>query len=104
MDFILSWKQVFPKGAYLVAIRERYEYKDKKRTDKQLGLTYVVVNRRGYDKVNIKVDSMEPILSNEEIEASEDDITVVAEGFEGNLYNKDGVIMVSGKAEKVVLV
>ena len=45
-----------------------------------------------------------PILTQEEIEKSESDILVIAEGFVGSIYNSDGRIAISGKAEKVVLI
>lgn len=101
---VLNWTQAFPKGAYLAEVRPWYAYKDKERTDEQLGLNYVVVNRSGYEKITIKVENKVPVISNEEIEASPADILVEAEGFEGIVYDKAGKISISGKADKVVLV
>jgi hypothetical protein len=100
----LTWEQVFPKSAYLAGVRPYYEYVDGKRTGKQIGWTYSLVNRAGYDKVNVKVVENVPILTQEEIEKSESDILVIAEGFVGSIYNSDGRIAISGKAEKVVLI
>ena len=99
----LKWEQVFPKGAILEGVRPWHEYAGGKRTDKQLGLAYTLVNRSGYDKVTVKIASTTPIMTNEQIEAAEDDIHVIAEGFAGTVYNRDGVIAISGKAERLVL-
>lgn len=100
----LTWEQVFPKNAYLSGVWPYYEYVGGKRSDKQIGWTYSLVNRAGYDKVNVKVVENAPILTQEEIEKSESDILVIAEGFIGSIYSNDGRIAISGKAEKVVLV
>ena len=100
----LTWEQVFPKNAYLADVWPHYEYVDGKRSDKQIGWTYSLVNRAGYDKVNVKVVENVPILTQEEIEKSESDILVIAEGFIGSIYSNDGRIAISGKAKKVVLV
>ncbi len=103
MNLSLSWEQVFPKGAYIADVRLWYEYADNKKTDKQLGLIYVLVNRLGYDKVSVKVKSKKQIISKEEIDASATDISVVANGFSGKVYNLNGKIAVSGEAEEVTL-
>jgi len=103
MKIQLDFEHVFPKGAYLAEVRPWYEYKDGKRTDQQVGLTYIFVNRAGYDKVNIKVKSLTEVISNEEIEASTTDISVKADGFVGTVYNVNGNIAISGTAEKVVV-
>lgn len=100
---ILKWDQVFSKGAILAGSKPWYEYKDGKRADKPSGLTYILINRLGYEPVNVKISSMTPIISNEEIEASETDIRVEAEGFEGVVYNNNGKISISGKAERLVI-
>lgn len=99
----LTWEQVFPKGAILGGVRPWQEYADGKRTGKQLGLAYTLVNRTGYDKVTVKIASTNPIMTNEEIENADDDILVIAEGFEGIVYNRDGAIAISGRAERLVL-
>lgn len=99
----LTWEQVFPKGAILAGVRPWHEYADGKRTDKQLGVAYTLVNRTGYDKVTVKIASTNPIMTNEQIENADDDILVIAEGFEGIVYNRDGAIAISGRAERLVL-
>ena len=53
----LTWEQVFPKNAYLSSVWPYYEYVGGKRSDKQIGWTYSLVNRAGYDKVNVKAVS-----------------------------------------------
>lgn len=100
----LTWEQVFPKGAYLGNVRPCFEYVNGRRSEKQVGWLYGLVNRAGYDKVNVKVIEMEPICTQEEIEKSDKDILVIAEGFVGSIYNNDGRIAISGKAEKVVII
>ena len=100
----LTWAQIFPKGAYLASVYPHYEYVGGKRSENQVGWTYCLVNRAGYDKVNVKVVENVPILTQEEIDKSESDILVIAEGFIGSIYSNDGRIAISGKAEKVVLV
>lgn len=103
-NIILTWEQIFRKGAILAGVRPWYEYLDGKRSGKQLGLIYILVNRSGYDKINVKVRSLTPVITNDEIEASATEIFVKAEGFEGSLYNAGNTVAVSGKAEKVVLI
>ena len=99
----LTWSQTAPKGAYVADIYPWYEYVNGKRTDRLLGYQYILVNRDGYDKFSVKVAETKPLLTKEEIEASMDDIAVVAEGFVGTLYDRDGKITISGRADKVVL-
>lgn len=98
-----SWEQLFAKGAYLAEVRPYYEYKENKRTEKRLGYSYIVVNRCGYDKVSIKVKGREPVITNEEIELSENDISIFAKGFIGTIYEVNGTPMLSGVAEEVIL-
>lgn len=100
----LNWEQTFPKGAYLASVRPYYEYVDGKRSDKQVGWAYCLVNRAGYDKITVKVVETEPVCTQEEIEKSVTDIQVTANCFVGSIYNSDGRIAISGKAEKVVLI
>lgn len=100
----LTWNQAFPKGAILADIKPWYTYTNNQRDDAPCGLTYVLVNRSGYDKVNVKVRSQVPIITKEELEASTSDIMVEAEGFEGSIYNSNNGIAISGRANKVVLV
>ena len=100
----LSWEQVFPKGAYLSSFRPYFEYIGGKRSEKQAGWMYILVNRDGYEKINVKVIENVPSFTEEEIEKSETDISVIADGFVGSIYNKDGRIAISGKAERGVRV
>lgn len=102
----LTLEQAFPKGAILAGTLAWYKYdKDGLKTDIQLGTKYIVVNRSGYDKINVKVKSLVPIMSKEEIEESEEDILITFEGFEASVFSgKDGGIYLSGKADKAVLV
>lgn len=100
----LTWAQTFPKGAYLASVYPHYEYVGGKRSENQVGWTYCLVNRAGYDKINVKVVEHAPICTQEEIEKSDTDIQVIADGFVGSVYNSNGRIAISGKAEKVVLV
>lgn len=100
----LSWEQVFPKGAYLASVRPLYDYENGKRSDKQIGWQYGLLNRAGYELIYVKVIETKPILTQEEIEESVGDISVIADGFVGSVYNKDGRIAISGKADKVVII
>lgn len=105
MDLILTYEQVFPKGAYLAQVRPWYEYSaDGKRTSKQLGLIYVFVNRNGYEKVNVRVKAFTPIISNDEIKASSKDIGISAKGFQGRLYHFGGNTTISADAQEVCLI
>lgn len=104
MKLNLTWEQVFTKGAYLANVKEWREYEEGKPTGRQLGQTYVLVNRNGFDKINVKVREKKPIITQEEIEASEKDIPVIAKGFVGKIYNLDGRVAVSGEAEEVTLI
>lgn len=99
----LTWEQAARKGAYLAEIYPWYAYANGQRTEQLLGFQYILVNRDGYDKFSVKVAETKALLTQEEIDASQDDIPVVAEGFVGTLYNRDGRIALSGKADKVVL-
>lgn len=99
----LNWNQIFPKGAYLASVRPLFDYVNGKRSDTQIGWQYGFLNRAGYELINVKVLEAKPILTQEEIEESVEDISVTAEGFVGSVYNKDGRIAISGKADKVVV-
>lgn len=104
MNLKLTQAQALPKGAILVRIKPLFEYKEGEKTELQIGLIYVVLNCAGYDKVNVKVKSLVPLISKEEIEESPQPIFVAFEGFEGSVYSKDGSVCLSGKAEAAVLV
>lgn len=99
--FSLTFDQAFPKGAFIAEVRPWFEYQNNQRTDKQLGLSYIFVNRQGYDKIGVHVSSFEPVITNAEIEAASDDIQVVAEGFKGRVYATKNGLSISGEAEEV---
>lgn len=99
----LTWTQVFPKGAYLAGIRPYYNYVNGQKSDVQTGWYYNIVNRDGYEIIPVKVIEKNPLMTQQEIDDSLEDIPVVAEGFIGSIYDKDGKIKISGTAEKVVL-
>lgn len=98
-----TWEQLFAKGAYLAEVRPYYEYKEGKRTDQLLGYSYIAVNRCGYDKISIKVKGREPVITNDEIELSANDISITAKGFIGTIYEANGTPILSGLAEEVII-
>lgn len=86
MKIYLNWEQVFPKGAILVESRPWYEHKDNQRTEKQLGTNYILIRRPEFEKVSVKVPTLTPVITNDEIKNAEDVIYVEAEGFLGFYY------------------
>ncbi len=99
----LTWKQVFPKDAYLAEIRERHPYKDGKKQDEIEGYNYIVASRSGFDKVTIKTNDKVPKMTQEELEASDKDVKVTAKEFVGRLYTTPNGTGISATAEEVIL-
>lgn len=99
----LTWEQVFSKGGYLAGVRERHSYKDGKKQDEIEGINYIVASRSGFDKVTIKTNDKVPKMTQEELEASDKDVKVVAKGFVGRLYTTPNGTGISATAEEVIL-
>ncbi|MEG1160117.1 MAG: hypothetical protein RSD70_06995 [Acidaminococcaceae bacterium] len=92
--------------AILVSVADDNEYIDNKATGKKLGTKYTVVcPKNKYFSFTIKVAENTPIITQEEIDNTDEPIWVTAEGFEGKLYRLRGDTdySLTARAEKVVL-
>ncbi len=99
----LTWEQVFPAGAYLAEIRPRYPYINGTRGAEIEGYNYIVVSRKGFDKVTIKTADKVPKMTPEELEQKEEDVVVTAKGFVGKIYTTKDGNGISAVAEEVIL-
>lgn len=103
MVFDLSFEQVCPKGAYLAKVYPRYPYVNGIRGSEIAGYNYIIASRNGFDKIVVKTPDTVPKISQEQLEAATDDISVSFKGFVGKIYNSDGKIGISATAEEVIL-
>ncbi|HKL42123.1 MAG TPA: hypothetical protein VJ962_06060 [Clostridia bacterium] len=91
----------------LIGIKDMYEYEDGKRTVKN-GTKYVCLcESNEYEKIEVKVESIEPIITEEELEKKKEPVYISFQGtFKGIFWYKSRTSSweLSCKAEKVVLV
>lgn len=92
----------------LTGVSPTFEYKDSKKTDNQIGVTYeVVAPSQGYEKLRVKVADKTMFITQAEIETmneQSEDIFVSFENFEAKIYTINGETQVSAKASKIVIV
>lgn len=61
----------------LVSVRDVFEYKDGKKSNNKIGISYEIVEDSNYEKMSIKViGETKPIVTNEEISNNKDKILV----------------------------
>ncbi|MDO4269803.1 MAG: hypothetical protein Q4C72_02665 [Eubacteriales bacterium] len=93
--------------ALLAAVEDDNEFVDGKATGKRLGTKYtcVAMKNQGYRFV-VKIPGAAPIITQDELAASEVPVWVSFEGFQGRFYRLRGQIEygLTCKAEKAVLV
>lgn len=96
----------FTKGGRMILTEARpaYEYKDRKRTDKVIGLKVtVVLEKNGYDTLTVTVanpvDTLSALLG-----ADKPTVYVDFENFTAHIYTIDGRSDVSAKADSVHVV
>ena len=96
----------FTKGGQMILteVRLAYEYKDRKRTDKVIGLKVtVVLEKNSYDTLTVTVANPVDTLS-VLLEKAEAPVYVDFEGFTARIYTIDGRSDVSAKADSVHVV
>lgn len=61
---------IITKGALIVLmdVVPYFEYEDGKRTEKQLGYKYTVVEMTNYEKFQVKVPSASPVITSEKLQ------------------------------------
>ena len=103
---ILTMAQAFGDSkAILAAVADDVEYgKDHRPTGNVLGTKYsIVCPNRQYMAFTVKVPG-KPVVTQEQLDAATEPVWVTFEGFQGTFYVMEGVVGISCKAEKAVLV
>lgn len=97
--------------AILTGQKPLYEYKDNKRTDNQIGMTYTVLafQNGSMETVNVKVENAKPIdISDDEIVEANKSLTFIFvkfDSFVGKAYNSfNGGMAISCSASGVEIV
>lgn len=84
-----------------------YAFEDNKVvTDKRTGTRYTLLfERNKYQTLDLKVEEKKPVITQEDIDNSDDGyIPVIIHGFSAQLYQRDGKIFISAKAESLDVV
>lgn len=85
------------KRKFLVDVRPAYEYKDGKRTDTVTGYRYeIALPDRAMDKLSVRIDGEQKMLPPEE-----GFIEVEFTGLEIGMYEKDGHVNLTAKAQGI---
>lgn len=92
--------------AILTAVSEDREYdKSNNPTDKVLGTKYTVAcPKRQYKTLTVKVPELVPVITQEALDNAEAPIWITFEGLAGRIYQMDGKLGITCKADKAVLV
>ena len=92
--------------AILVSVADDLEYgDDNKPTGKVLGTKYeVICSKMKYIPLTVKVSTLPPIISQEQIDTATDPIWITFDGFAAHFYEMRGEIGISCKATKATLV
>lgn len=92
--------------AILVSVSDDVEYgEDSKPTGKVLGVKYgVVCPAVRYMPLTVKVPTLAPIITQEQIDATAEPIWITFDGFIGRLYQMRGELGITCKADKAILV
>lgn len=104
---VVTMVQLFgDEKVILTAVGEDREYdKNNNATDKVLGTKYTVAcPKRQYETVAVKVPNSVPIITQEALDNAEGPVWITFEGFAGRIYQMDGKVGVTCKADKAVLV
>lgn len=92
--------------AILVSVSDDVEYgENNKPTGKVLGVKYgVVCPAVRYMPLTVKVPTLAPIITQDQIDAATDPIWITFDGFVGRLYLMRGELGITCKADKTTLV
>ena len=92
--------------AILVSVSDDVEYgEDNKPTGKVLGVKYgIVCPAVRYMPLTVKVPSLAPIITQEQIDAATDPVWITFDQFAGRLYLMRGELGITCKADKAILV
>lgn len=84
LNEIVVSPRTFGKEMILVSQMPYFQYEDGKRTEKRLGYKYeVVLTERSFEKVSVKIESAEPMFTDEEVAGNP---KITFEGLEIGLY------------------
>ena len=104
---VLTMVQVFGDDkAILTSVADDLEYgSDNKPTGRVLGTRYgVVCPKRKYAALTVKVPGLPPVITQAEIDNSEDPIWISFDSYVGKIFSMNGEIGISSKADKAMLV
>lgn len=92
--------------AILISISEDKEYdSNNKPTGKIIGTKYsVVCPKRQYATVTVKVPDLVPVITQEALDGADNPVWITFDGFSGRLYQMNGDIGITCRAEKAILV
>ena len=101
----LTLYEVFKvKEFILVEVSEWRDFANGKSTDKVLGQAYTVVTPKTFDKIRIKIPNSSPVITQEEITSSTQQIMVYFSGDVLKFYrSNNGDYLPTIKAEKIVI-
>lgn len=91
----------------VIASNPIYAFEDNKVvTDKRTGTRYTLLfERNKYQTLDLKVEEKKPAITQEDIDNSNDGyIPVIILGFSAQLYQRDGKILISAKAERLEVI
>lgn len=93
--------------ARMVDFKATQEYVDGKVTDKVVGTTYTcLAERNGFEKFTVKVADTKSVITQEQLETTDEAIYIEFEGFEGKFYYnsrlQDWALTCKAKSAKLV--
>lgn len=94
------------KGASLILLgcKPTYEYINQQRSESVIGYTYTVVDNQKFNKIQVKVESTSPLLTDEQISTAKEHIFVKFEQAIIKLYiTQSGDVEFSIKATGISL-
>lgn len=83
-----------------------YDPETRKRTDKQIGLSYnVVLDNNGYEKLSVKVQSLKPVISIEALQEV-NCVRCTFKGFKARFYKdfRSGEYRLTASSDAIILV
>ncbi len=93
-------------SALLLSVADGYEYVDGKATNNIINQKYtVVLTDNEFEKITVKVDEKQPVITNEEIQSYGGHVKAVFTGLAGKFYRSNsGEYLLSAKADSVKVV
>lgn len=90
----------------VISSRPTFEYKENKVTDNRTGSKYtLLLEKNKFQTVDIKIEEKKPVITQEDIDNSKEGyIPVIIHGFSAQLYQRDGKICISCKADNLEVI